>query len=119
MISQLPEKTGDLKAVMVWIHGGAFKLGTGSNVMYGPDHLLEEDVVIVTIQYRIGILGQVIESKTESSYQCNIGYNTDVKYTPYLEWKWICRTGKTYQRCNSCRSVIIIVIIQNHYKAHS
>jgi carboxylesterase type B len=45
---------------MVWIHGGAFKMGTGSSTMYGPDHFLEEDVVIASIQYRIGILGRVI-----------------------------------------------------------
>jgi carboxylesterase type B len=49
---------------MVWIHGGAFKLGTGSSNIYGPDHLLEEDVVIVAIQYRIGILGLVITGQS-------------------------------------------------------
>jgi carboxylesterase type B len=51
---------------MVWIHGGAFKLGTGTNAKYGPDHLLEEDVVIVSIQYRIGILGPVITGQNRN-----------------------------------------------------
>ena len=42
---------------MVWIHGGGFKMGSAGSTLYGPDHLLEEDVVIVAIGYRLGILG--------------------------------------------------------------
>ncbi|XP_067007344.2 juvenile hormone esterase [Anabrus simplex] len=45
------------RAVMVWIHGGAFIAGSGSTLMYGPDYLVEEDVVVVTINYRLGVLG--------------------------------------------------------------
>ncbi|XP_058454025.1 juvenile hormone esterase-like [Malaya genurostris] len=46
-----------LRPVMVWIHGGAFVLGSGDSDMHGPDHLITEDVVVVTFNYRIGILG--------------------------------------------------------------
>jgi carboxylesterase type B len=42
---------------MVWIHGGAFIAGSGTSVMFGPDHLLTEDIVFVSINYRLGILG--------------------------------------------------------------
>jgi carboxylesterase type B len=42
---------------MVWIHGGGFKMGTAASTLYGPDYLLEEDVVIVAIGYRLGLLG--------------------------------------------------------------
>ncbi|KAK0157251.1 hypothetical protein PV327_011314 [Microctonus hyperodae] len=45
------------KAVMVWIHGGAFIFGSGEDDMYGPDYLIEKDVVLVTINYRLGIFG--------------------------------------------------------------
>ncbi|XP_006155639.1 cocaine esterase [Tupaia chinensis] len=42
--------------VMVWIHGGGFVLGTAS--MYDGSVLAAfEDVVVVTIQYRLGVLG--------------------------------------------------------------
>ncbi|XP_053685664.1 glutactin-like [Sabethes cyaneus] len=41
--------------VMVSIHGGAFYLG--SAVAYPPGYLLEADVVLVVIQYRLGPLG--------------------------------------------------------------
>lgn len=42
---------------MVWIHGGAFKFGDGSETIYGPDYLLANDVVYVSLNYRLGALG--------------------------------------------------------------
>jgi para-nitrobenzyl esterase len=41
--------------VMVWIHGGG--LTTGESDDYDPVRLVEEDTVVVTINYRLGILG--------------------------------------------------------------
>nr|CAD7203290.1 unnamed protein product [Timema douglasi] len=46
-----------LKPVMVWIHGGAFELGSGDSSSYGPDYFLAQDVVFVSINYRLGALG--------------------------------------------------------------
>ena len=58
--AQLPESTTDsAKPVMVWIHGGGFYMGSGNSNLYGPDHLVSEDVVLVTINYRLGALGQL------------------------------------------------------------
>lgn len=42
---------------MVFIHGGGFKLGSGDDLIYGPDYLLQKDVVLVTLNYRLGALG--------------------------------------------------------------
>lgn len=47
-----------LKPVMVWIHGGAFVFGSGSSAFFGPDYLIEEDVILVSINYRLGSLGE-------------------------------------------------------------
>lgn len=47
----------DKRPVMVWIHGGAFIMGDGDDGAAGPDHFISEDVVYVTINYRLGILG--------------------------------------------------------------
>ncbi|XP_046990631.1 juvenile hormone esterase-like isoform X2 [Schistocerca americana] len=47
----------DLIPVMVWIHGGGFLVGSGSTEVYGPDHLMEHDVLLVTFNYRLGALG--------------------------------------------------------------
>ena len=41
--------------VMVWFHGGGFTSGQAS--MYGPEHLLDRDVILVTVNYRLGPLG--------------------------------------------------------------
>lgn len=43
------------KPVMVWIHGGAFTYGEGHT--YDPEKLVEEGVVVVTVNYRLGALG--------------------------------------------------------------
>nr|QCC89027.1 carboxylesterase 12 [Meteorus pulchricornis] len=45
------------KAVMVYIHGGGFVFGSGDDDMYGPDYLIEKDIVLVTLNYRLGIFG--------------------------------------------------------------
>lgn len=42
---------------MVFIHGGGFKLGSGNDDDYGPDFLVEQDIVLVTINYRLDVLG--------------------------------------------------------------
>lgn len=47
----------ELKPVIVWIHGGAFSMGTGASVKYGPDFLLDKDVILVTFNYRLGAIG--------------------------------------------------------------
>jgi para-nitrobenzyl esterase len=46
------------RPVMVWIHGGAFTLGSGSQADFSG-HVLAKfgDVVIVTLNYRLGLLG--------------------------------------------------------------
>ncbi len=45
------------RPVMVWIHGGAFVLGAGSHGVYDGRKLAERDVVVVTINYRLGSFG--------------------------------------------------------------
>ncbi|XP_068084601.1 esterase B1 isoform X2 [Anabrus simplex] len=56
--SELPDgNTNPCKAVMVWIHGGGFATGSGNSDLYGPDHLVDAGVVLVTMNYRLGPLG--------------------------------------------------------------
>lgn len=43
--------------VMVYIHGGAFMSGSGNSDTYGPEYLLQHDVILVTINYRLEVLG--------------------------------------------------------------
>ncbi|XP_015187333.1 PREDICTED: venom carboxylesterase-6-like isoform X2 [Polistes dominula] len=43
--------------VMVWIHGGCFYMGSGNDDMYKPDYIVRKDVILVTINFRLGSLG--------------------------------------------------------------
>jgi para-nitrobenzyl esterase len=48
------------RPVMVWIHGGAFIIGSGSQTMYRNHNLVpRKDLVLVTINYRLGAFGFV------------------------------------------------------------
>ena len=40
------------RAVMVYFHGGAFIMGGGASFFFGPGYLLEQNVVLVTFNYR-------------------------------------------------------------------
>lgn len=42
---------------MVWIHGGGYISGHGNDSLYGPEFLVKKNVILVTLNYRVGILG--------------------------------------------------------------
>ena len=61
-----PATTGDAALpVMVWIHGGAFLTGSGSETIYHGDTLAQSGVVVVTVNYRLGLLGFFCTSGTQ------------------------------------------------------
>ncbi|KPI95887.1 Esterase FE4 [Papilio xuthus] len=43
--------------VMFYIHGGGFLCGSGNDDMCGPEFLVRHDVVLVTFNYRLEVLG--------------------------------------------------------------
>lgn len=51
-------ETTKLKPVIVFIHGGGFSSGSGLTDCYGPDYLIQEDVILVTFNYRLGVFGK-------------------------------------------------------------
>jgi para-nitrobenzyl esterase len=52
-----PSATGN-RPVLVWIHGGGFSSGSGGQVWYTGTRLARDaDVVVVTLNYRLGVLG--------------------------------------------------------------
>jgi carboxylesterase type B len=53
--SQLPDGNENLP-VLMWIHGGGYRRGSASQ--YGVRHLVNKELVVVTIQYRLGSLGE-------------------------------------------------------------
>jgi carboxylesterase type B len=59
ILLQLPAGgSAPLLDVIVNIHGGAFTFGSGSK--WGPNYLMDQDLVFVTFNYRLGPLGKTI-----------------------------------------------------------
>ncbi|QYG92694.1 carboxylesterase/lipase family protein [Iamia sp. SCSIO 61187] len=55
-----PSPDAARRPVMVWLHGGGFEAGTGSVLLYDGVNLCRAgDVVVVTINHRLGVLGHL------------------------------------------------------------
>jgi len=54
-----PARAGEKKPVLVWIHGGGFQEGSGSVPIYRGSSLAGRGIVVVTINYRLGLFGFV------------------------------------------------------------
>jgi para-nitrobenzyl esterase len=65
------------RPVMVWIHGGAFKLGESKSLVYNGSELAKKGAVVVSFNYRLGFLGffnhRALENKTGNDNPMNFG----------------------------------------------
>ena len=53
-----PAKSSDDRLpVMVWIYGGGFKTGSGSEPWYNGANLAKKGVIVVTVNYRLDVFG--------------------------------------------------------------
>ena len=52
-----PKAPGKKLPVMVWIHGGAFTGGSGAVPIYNGAALANKGIIVVTINYRVGVYG--------------------------------------------------------------
>lgn len=55
----------------MYLHGGVYLIGSGNSDWYGPDFLIEQNVILVTINYRLGIFGFL--SLDSPEYSGNMG----------------------------------------------
>lgn len=82
-----PGDSASPRPVLVWIHGGAYYMGAGSQGMYSGRRLAEDgDAVVVTINYRLGVLGFVdlaSVSTPEERFDVNVGLRDQIAA---LEW---------------------------------
>jgi para-nitrobenzyl esterase len=73
--------------VMVWIHGGAFVTGSGSDEIYDGAALARQGVVVVTFNYRLGVLGFLAHPllSEESPHQVSGNYGL-LDQVAALQW---------------------------------
>ncbi|KAJ5179392.1 hypothetical protein N7492_002602 [Penicillium capsulatum] len=60
-----------LRAVMIWFHGGEYRLGSGNDPNFDGGNLASRgDVVVVTVNYRLGTLGFLAldDGETKGNY---------------------------------------------------
>lgn len=61
--------------VFVWVHGGALVSGASSFGMYDGTHLAEEGVVVVSLNYRLGVLGFLAHPELSAESELRISGN--------------------------------------------
>lgn len=79
-----PKADNAKRPVMVWIHGGGHTNGSGSST--NPSSLvLRGDVVVVTINYRLGVLGFLYLGALDENYSSS-GNNGFLDQIAALKW---------------------------------
>ncbi|XP_054085635.1 esterase B1 isoform X2 [Zeugodacus cucurbitae] len=77
-------KSDKPRPVMIWIHGGGFVVGEANRDWYGPEYFMEKDIILVTIQYRLGVFGFLTLTTPELDIPGNAGLKDQV-----LALKWV------------------------------
>lgn len=79
----------DRLPVMVWIHGGGFTTGAGSLALYNGANLASKEVVVVTINYRLGPLGflahPALSQENENASSGNYGLLDQIEALKWVQ----------------------------------
>ena len=81
------DSASDRRPVMVWLYGGGFSGGAGSEPRYAGDGLARKGAVVVTLNYRLGSLGFFAhpELSAESQHKASGNYGM-LDAVAALEW---------------------------------
>ncbi|KAM7356630.1 LOW QUALITY PROTEIN: esterase B1-like [Cochliomyia hominivorax] len=88
------------RPVMVWIYGGGFQFGEANREWYGPDYFMEKDVVLITVQYRLGTLGFLSLNDPSLHTPGNAGLKDII-----LALKWIKKNANSFGGNPDCVTV--------------
>lgn len=82
-----PKADEQKRPVLVWIHGGAFITGSGSEASYNGASFAEiGDVVVVTFNYRLGALGFLHLKELGGETYATSGINGILDQVAALKW---------------------------------
>lgn len=73
----------------MWVYGGGFMEGSSRYEQYAPDYLLEEGLVFVSFNYRVGIFG--FYSTEDEILPGNAGLKDQI-----LALKWVQENIRTF-----------------------
>ena len=74
-----PEAGSGARPVLVWIHGGACTTGSNRQLMYdGGPLACRGDVVVVALNYRLGVLGWLNPGLNGSDFAPNVGLQDQI-----------------------------------------
>lgn len=82
-------QSDEKKPVMFWMHGGAFSYGGSRDPLYNGYNIVaaHPDVVVVTVNYRLGLMGYIDFSGIEGSEDFSTsGYNGLLDQIEALKW---------------------------------
>ncbi|XP_076180102.1 esterase E4-like [Ptiloglossa arizonensis] len=83
--TKLPSKNENVtRPVLVFFHPGGFYTFSAQSFYFGPEYLLDKDIVLVTVNYRLGTLGFI--STGDSEAPGNLGLKDQV-----VALRWIQR----------------------------
>jgi para-nitrobenzyl esterase len=81
--------------VFVWIHGGSLTTGSGSEKLYDGVRLAERGVVVVSINYRLGVLGYL--AHPQLSAESSEGISGNYGLLDQIEaLRWVKRNIKAF-----------------------
>jgi len=70
-------RASDRLPVMVWVHGGGFQIGASSQTAYDGEPLASGGVVLVSINYRMGVFGFLAHPALSQESPQGVSGNTD------------------------------------------
>lgn len=79
----------DKQPVMVWFHGGAKHFGSGSDPSYQSNALVENNVILITVNFRLGILGYYanpeLSKESENNSSGNYGLLDQIEALKWIK----------------------------------
>ncbi|MGV9379681.1 carboxylesterase/lipase family protein [Nonomuraea sp. NPDC003707] len=87
-------KRGEPLPVLVWLHGGGFRNGSGA--MYGASRLATRgDLMVVTVNYRLGIFGYLAHPALEGANAENLSGNFGIE-DQQAALRWVRRNAAAF-----------------------
>lgn len=85
--TELKESAPPKLPVMVWIHGGGLTRGSGANPVYDGANLARKGVVLVTLNYRLGVFGFMAHPEASAESALGVSGNYAVSdQIAALQW---------------------------------